>query len=525
MKSSQKPLILSPQDSIADIIYQIKRYVLQQDKTLIYIPEGMYSLYNSVNRGLLIHTIKQLIGRYSIELFSADHTLVSLLQNEQIPISTSSDPPKSDIPIGLEPFNLEETPYTDFLQESASNSQAESIPSSAPLFDAETPAYISSDKHKPIPTKKEHGNSSVWKWVWGLFICGIIVLAVIVVYFPEAEIKIVSNKESLSKDFDINFDPSITDISVENRTIPSTVDAISASVEGTYEGTGNRAGNTKASGMITIKNETTTEQQLIATTRFLSESGKQFRLSKTVTVPAKGEVKAEITADGVGESYNIKPGKLTIPGLEDNKVKYTGIYGELETAINNGAVADSAIITEEDITKARLDLQKKLSEVINTQISERKDTKSLVVETKLTDITYTGLPTAGDQGRSFTVKASTSANGVFYKEENLNTIMKSLLESQVLDSKSLSDTLTVTLDTPEKFSTKDVVKTRAYVKYSIIPELNMEEVKNDLILKTPSQAEDYLKKIEGVNAVNIQLNPGLLPVLPVLPSRIRIIIE
>lgn len=522
MKSASKPLILSPQDSISDIIYQIKSYVLKQEETLIYIPEEMYLLYNTVNRGLFVHTIKQLMGRYRIELFTGDHSLAGLLQSENIQISTS-DEPTITATIQGEDAN----PYMNFFQElplshnNSSESKEPSLPE--PLFDTPIEGQQISSPKKTSAQKSPSG--SFGKWMLGIFFLLLFSLVGAAIAIPQAEVKITANTESLSKDFDISFDPTVTDISVENRTIPSKIEAITASVEGTYEGTGTQSGQSRASATITIVNETSSSQQLVEKTRFLSDSGKQFRLSKTVNVPAKGEVKGEIIADGVGESYNIKAGKLTIPGLEDNSVKFKGIYGNLERDINNGALEDSSIVTEEDITKARLDLQKQLSEVINKQISERKDTQSLVVESKLTDITYTGLPSVGDKSRSFTVKATTSTDGVFYQEDDLNRLMKSLIETQVLDSKSLNESIEITFDKPEQFSTKEAVKTRVYVKYSLNQNINSQEIANVLRLKPLPQAKEYMKSIDGVSNVDIQLNPSFMPILPVINSRIRIIVE
>lgn len=522
MKSNSKPLILSPQDSISDIIYQIKSYVLKQEKTLIYIPEEMYLLYNTVNRGLFIHTIKQLMGRYPIELFTGDHSLAGLLQAENIQISTSDGPT-----IASTIHGDDSNPYTNFFQElpvsNNSISELKESPLSEPLFDTHLDVpQIGLNKES---TTKKSSSGSFGKWMMGLLFFLIITLVVAVLVVPQAEVKIITNTESLSKDFDVNFDPTATDISVENRTIPSKIEAITASVEGTYEGTGTQSGQSKASATIMIVNETSSSQQLVERTRFLSESGKQFRLSKTVTIPAKGEVKGEIIADGVGESYNIKAGKLTIPGLEDNPAKFKGVYGNLDRDINNGALSDSSVVVADDLTKARLDLQKKLSEVINTQISEREDTQSLVVESKLTDITYTGLPNVGDKLRSFTVKATTSTNGVFYKEEDLDRLMNSLLEKQVLDLNNLNHTSEITFDRPEQFSIKEAVKTRVYAKYSLNQNINSQEISNSLRLKTLSQGEEYIKNIEGVSSVDIKLNPSFIPIFPVINSRIRIMVE
>ena len=515
-KTTSKPLILSPKDGISDIVYQIKTYAIKGGETLIYIPDNMDILYNPVNRGLFVHTIKQLIARYDIELFSADNELVSLLIASNIPITTSDTIPQ----INSDVSDIENDPYTDFFGYQLNQNPINSTPESSP----ETVFQPEPANPQPLPKKKSDGPS--WKFLLaGMIVVTTILVAVAAILIPRADITITTKLESLSKDFYITFDPGITDMSAENKAIPSITDTISASVEGTYEGTGSQAGGTKASGTITIKNETSASQSLVANTRFLSAKGKQFRLIDAVTIPAKDSVTGKIIADAPGEDYNIPAGKLTIPGFEDNPTKLASIYGELGSTINNGASEDGIIVTEQDIEKARLDLQKKLTEVVNKQVSERKDTKALVIQTKLNDIQYTGLPNVGDRVRSFTVKASGNLQGVFYKEEDLDELIKFLLASQVIDSRELGSDIKINFDPPQEFPNKQAAKARVYVDYFLQPKFDEGDLSRNIRLKTISQAQDYLKGLDNVDSADLKLIPGFSPVLPVLSSRIRIIIK
>ncbi|MFA7662697.1 MAG: hypothetical protein WCX88_02155, partial [Patescibacteria group bacterium] len=70
-----------------------------------------------------------------------------------------------------------------------------------------------------------------------------------------------------------------------------------------------------AVGWITIVNNYSKSQPLIATTRFLSTNNVLFRLKNTVTIPAGEKVTAEIYADQPGIAGEIGPTKFTIPGL------------------------------------------------------------------------------------------------------------------------------------------------------------------------------------------------------------------
>lgn len=522
MKShtSKKSIILNPKDSLADIIYQIKTYSNQNKSTEIYIPTSMYILYNSVNRELFTNNIKQLSNKYDIDLYSTDSNLINLLIDNDVKVKYLDNINN----IEDDSNSLEDETYTDFLsyKQAIQDNPIQHSIQSEPVFQA-------SANNISIPSSKKHTNNSSKPISKGLLyfssVLGIVFASLLsLILVPKAEITINTKTEELSKDFEVTFDPNITDISLENRVIPSVVDTISASVDGTYEATGSQTGGTRAEGVITIFNKTSSPQQLVSNTRFRSDKGKQFRLTESVIVPANGSIDGNIRAEAVGTDYNIPAGKLTIPGLEDTPIKFAGIFGELKTDLTNGATEDGTVVTNEDIDKARVDLQKKLTEVVNTQVTEKEGMKALAIQSKLNDIKYEGLPNVGDGVRSFNVKANSSLDGVFYKEEDLDQLIKSLLETQVLETQELGE-ITTRFDRQQEFPDRKAVKLRVYVDYKIQPKFDQDKLSKNIRLKTVSQSKAYLENLDNVDTVNLKLTPSFSPILPVLKSRISIIIK
>jgi hypothetical protein len=521
MKShtSKKSIIINPKDSLADIIYQIKIYASQNKTTSVYIPESMYMLYNSVNRELFTNNIKQLSDNYDVDLYSTDNNLINLFKDENIKIKYV------DNIQDIEEDSKEEATYTDFLayKEAMQDNLAHHSIQSEPIFQDSNNNSITNINNKRYANNSSKSVSK--KLLYSAIILGIAFASLMsLVLIPKAEIKIKNKTEELSKDFEVTFDPTITDISLENRVIPSIVDIISSSVDGTYESTGSQTGGTKSEGEITIINKTSTPQQLVASTRFRSEKGKQFRLKESVIVPANSSTNGIIRAEAAGTEYNITAGKLTIPGLEDTPTKFASIYGELKTDLKNGATEDGTIVTNEDIDKARLDLQSKLTEVVNTQITEKDGLKVLAIQSKLNDIQYEALPNVGDGIRSFNVKANSSLSGVFYKEEDLDKVIRSLLETQVLESQELRD-IDIRFDKQQEFPDKQAVKIRIYVNYKVQNKFDKDKITNNIRLKTVSQSKSYLENLDNVDTVDLNLTPSFSPILPVLKSRININIE
>jgi hypothetical protein len=519
---SKKTLILNPKDSLSDIIYQIKTLAGKNKKIVIYIPDAMYLLYNPVNRDLFSNTIKNLIDKYDIDLYSTDKDLVECMKSSDIKLS-HIDSIISDEEESLETSDTDI--YTDFLsykQAIQDNVSIQQPSKSEPLFEATNPNF---NNRQSIPSDHRNDKPMSKTILYISIVLGIVFSSILsLILIPKADIKIKTQAEELSKDFDITFDPNITDISSENRTIPSVINTISASVDGTYEATGSQVGGTKAEGKITIVNKTSTAQQLVANTRFLSDKNKQFRLIDSVIIPANSSTQATIRADVAGAEYNISAGKLTIPGLEDNPAKFSSIYGELKEALKNGATEDGTVVTDQDLDKARVDLQKKLTEAVNSQVSEKDGLKSLAIQSKLNEIKYEGLPSSGDRVRSFNVKASSSLDGVFYKTDDLDKLIKSLLETQVLDSQELSN-VNIKFDKQQEFPNKQAVKVRVYVSYSVNNKFDKKELANKIKLKTITQAKNYLQELDNIDSVEVSLRPGFSPILPVLSSRINITVE
>ena len=124
---------------------------------------------------------------------------------------------------------------------------------------------------------------------------------------------------------------------------------------------------TKASGIITVFNEYSSDsQRLVASTRFLSSSGKIFRAIEDIYIPGMktdgdevipGSIDAEVMANYLGTEYNISPSDFTIPGFKGTP-KYDGFYGKSDTSMSGGS--NEAI---ED-TDLKAEYQDKLDQLI-----------------------------------------------------------------------------------------------------------------------------------------------------------------
>lgn len=213
---------------------------------------------------------------------------------------------------------------------------------------------------------------------------------------------------------------------------------VEVAVQQTKEFTATGTGTAQAitSGSITIVNNYSADQSLVATTRFLTPDGALFRLRKTITVPARGSVEAEIYADNPGSLGTVKPAKMTIPGLSTSMQQY--IYGE--STITFGPRSEGAkVVAEADLTAARGELRKLVQEttVEALKFHPQAGTELVPHILEVTGITDSFSKKVGEATDTFTGTAQGKARVVVVSTDVMTKILRDFLEQKISSTSSL----------------------------------------------------------------------------------------
>lgn len=123
-----------------------------------------------------------------------------------------------------------------------------------------------------------------------------------------------------------------------------------------------------AEGFATVVNDTSQPYTLVATTRLLTPEGVLFRLQDQITIPANGELKAEVYADQEGASGDIGPSDFTIPGLREETQKV--VYAYSEEAMSGG-VRGKGLASEADISALEDSLREELEMEAKDELAKR----------------------------------------------------------------------------------------------------------------------------------------------------------
>ena len=181
-----------------------------------------------------------------------------------------------------------------------------------------------------------------------------------------------------------------------------------------------------ATGQLSIHNNMTFAQPLVATTRFLSADGVLFRLSNQVNVPAGGTVDAEVYADVEGASGNIAATHFTIPGLSAAKQEL--VYAD-SAEVFVGGTFTRAVVSEAEMNTAADTLS---GELLQDAMSMFREEATAGYDGELFDVNI--------QEKSFSIEPNTEADGyevtmtieigaVFYNTEVLeNLVVRKLYE-------------------------------------------------------------------------------------------------
>jgi hypothetical protein len=260
------------------------------------------------------------------------------------------------------------------------------------------------------------------------FVCLVLaaLLAVVYVSTVEATITITSVHEDLTSEFVVD----VVETPVKNSEIAGRVLVGTLGKTGSFTPTGEGATQVDgtATGVVTLYNELSSSQPLIATTRLLTSEGILFRMKEGATVPANGSVEVEVYADQEGVSGDIGPSSFTIPGL--NATKQASVYAK-STESMSGGVATISVVSEEEMQQAANQLHESLKEDAISML-EAEAGEDLLGESFVTEVIseeYSIEPNTEADGYDVTV--TIKVIGVFYDLDALKQIAVGQLYEQI----------------------------------------------------------------------------------------------
>lgn len=372
-----------------------------------------------------------------------------------------------------------------------------------------------------------------------IFIGAAILIATLVLYFilPKAEINITPKTEAFSQDLNLVADKGIAKPDFTQNKIPAQLIKLDKKQSQEFSATGQRQLNEKARGTITIFNEySSSPQVLVEKTRFVSENGKVFRITKSITIPGAkiqegkiiaSSVGAPVVADQAGEEYNIGPSKFTIPGFQGSP-KYSAFYARSGAAMSGGAAGIFRVVSQEDFDKAKNELWQSLQPALDREFKAQIPGGFKILSNALKEEigSVTSNIEVGGQAEKFTLTLKGTAKVLLFDEKDILEIAAKKTADKIKDSQQVSaKTDQVDYSDSQADFSKGQLNFRAKINGKLIWKVDGEQLQNEVAGKDENGIKEILARHPEIDKAQVIFWPFWVKSVPDNLDKIKIKVE
>jgi len=356
----------------------------------------------------------------------------------------------------------------------------------------------------------------------------ILLVAVAYFFFVKLTVLITPQGETINDSVSFNITgtsasstaTSTSSSEITNKTIDGNLQIQEISAEKIYQTSGENVSNSANTGIltgtVTLVNNSSKNQPLVATTRLLATDGKLFRLKEKVNVPAGGTITANVYADKSGADTTLDATtKFTIPGLGAQDK----IYAE------NYQVQTNRVIQQSDLDQAKKDISEVLDLKEKNELQATSTDQAIVYGNTTDDVITEFDSKVGDAKAEFTVKAKKNIVVATFSKDKVVELAKARLSLIVSDDKQLSNfntnQITYSLDNFDE-STK-TAEVKAY--FTALMSLKSDSAlidRNKLVGLNEQQISQYLNTFPEVKDYQLEFWPSFIKTAPDLSDRINI---
>lgn len=356
-----------------------------------------------------------------------------------------------------------------------------------------------------------------------LLLTAALLLVVAYFSFSSLTIDIVPNKEIISDsmNIDISTDDATATSSDSSQLLKGSVESQDIEAERTYSSSGEEILGEEVTGKVTLVNNYTKAQPLVATTRLLSSDNKLFRLKEGVTIPAGQSVEAEVYADSPSSSMAIGPSQFTIPGL------WVGLQDKIYAKSTEPFTYQHKVenfIKQSDLDYAYSDIRSLVNE--KAQAVSLDENAVLSIDTDNTIVESDAK--LGDKVASFTVKAHNRVAIISFDKSTVEKMVESKLTYVVPDDKEIKNfdknSISYQIESYDTKSNTAKIKVSFQATVALKNDASVLD-KSKLVNLSEDQVGQYLKGIPAISSFTLDFRPDFIKKSPSLADRIKIKIE
>lgn len=368
-------------------------------------------------------------------------------------------------------------------------------------------------------------------WVIGLmalflFILGGVTTAVYW-YLPRAQVMIFVEAKSLEKELEVVVDPSLTLLNVEGKQIPGETVEVKVKASKELETTGEKLVGDKARGEVNLYNFTSSSKSFKQGTSIVGPDSLEFSLDVDVIVASAsstfdeewrevitpGKTKLSVTAADIGPEYNL----ASESEFKVKEYSFSSYRAKNEKAFSGGTSRKIRVVSGEDQEELLTELTSELKEKVKEELSKKTvEGKKILEEGILTSVTSREFDKAvGAEAEKLKLELEMKAKTLAYSQSDLDVLLEKVIADSVPPDFVLKKTETKILEGEIKEEGKAIFK--VHLKAGLVPDLDLEEIKKNLVGKYPEIGKEYLGSLPNFVKADIAITPNLPPRLRTFP--------
>lgn len=346
-------------------------------------------------------------------------------------------------------------------------------------------------------------------------------------YLPKAQVTIFVEAKSLEKEIEIGIDPSLTLVDFAKRQIPGEIVEVKVKESKERNTTGEKLVGDRAKGEVTVHNFTSSSKSLKKETIVVGPDNLEFSLDVDIIVASAsstfdenwnevvspGKTKVAVTASKIGPEYNLASGsEFDLKGYSSSSYR-----AKNEKAFSGGTSRKVRVVSAEDQEELLAELTAELEEKVKEELAKKApEGKKILEEGILTSVVSRDFDKAvGAEAEKLELELEMKAKTPTYSPVDLNNLSERAIADSIPSGFVLKK---IEIKTGEgKIKEEETAVFKAHLKAGLIPDLDLREIKKNLLGKYPEVGKEYLRSLPSFVRAEIAITPNLPPRLRMFP--------
>jgi hypothetical protein len=319
-----------------------------------------------------------------------------------------------------------------------------------------------------------------------------------------------------------------TKVGNDSSGVPYTIESTSVKKSRTLTLSETRKVEAKASGKITIYNNSDADpQKLIKNTRFESAAGKIYRINQSVTVPGKtesgpGTLDVTVYADSYGADYNINTSDFVVVGFKGTP-REKSFYAKSKGPITGGSSGNVSLASLSDVNAAKDELALELAQDVKAELMKIKK-EGYIGLYGAAEITYTDNEDDVLRGQTSVYEVTATGYVMFADAKSLASSIAHSVRDYANEDVRLgyNETLSFTRKTTDKIASSTSITLLVEGKPRIIWQNDKDKLQEMFLGKDRDEFKPIMKNISSVESAEISFSPMWLSSFPSDKKKIAI---